>query len=164
MNMLQILQKIDDFLFDHIFQKFADWFQIETGKSCFFLARILCWGLIVFETAKLVFTYTSTRVVILPIEIFLLLSVITMYQKMEKISYRNPNTMNPGRIDMTNFAVRLSFIIVFLYLLIEHLVWGSLDKSLMLLFGCLIMYLYFISCTPKPPSLFKKLSPILETN
>ena len=152
---MDFLVRFDRFLLNTVFQPFAHWFQDWTGKDSFFLARcfifIHCFLAVLcdFEEDKI----GVKLVFMIFLDLFLILFDIVFYLVAKSFydHYNKPGLMSmvviwllPGRC-IAMFGLLLTPILGLRYGLL-HVV---LEEGACI---CFLVFLYFLSCTPKPPS------------
>jgi len=161
---------LDDFLIDRIFEKFSHKFQVATGKTCYYLAKI-CHILVAATISCLCIMYVQDPHNLISQKIgSILLCIAVIVQEMYwSNKYDNKDrehldskekTMNSARLELRRF--RLIFVGLFLIVgwfyipaiktlyIKDYLVWISILLQ--------VIYLYFHSCTPLPPCTSKILS------
>jgi uncharacterized membrane protein len=160
--MISIIEAIDSFLLEKVFQKFSDFFQMATGMTCFFLAKI---AIILSFASWVIFVISDPD----DNPYLLIISLFTLYLaynawKLTAIADVAEWQMNEGR-RMKNPAALALFPLRFLSLLIfplsligalslrGHDGWIS-DLRLLYLTAFVmfeVIWIYFFSCTPLPP-------------
>ena len=160
---MNLLQKLDLAILDGLFQKIADWVNNRWGKSCFWLARVNYWIVIIAWAAEIAFYREKLSIHSV---FFVLFSIgalwrIGEWEKMEKnpLESAAQRVLNPERISPFSRLIRL-FNVFFLPFNIEWFVdfFAQGDVKALLIatnqfaFFCAF---YFAACTPKPPSPLK---------
>ena len=150
--------KIDDWLFDKVFQPFSDWFCDRTGRSSFWLAAtgayLLLAGTIVMFT---IFDNSFSEKISLSLTCLVALYFAREFDKRDGVE-RN-KTMNPRRVFLPFLFYRLSGIGVGLFLLYDlfradgDMVERITRLCLHIIFLCSF---YFSACETKPPAPPKK--------
>ena len=157
------MKAIDSFLLDRVFQPFAHWFQDWTGKNNFSLSRVFiyisyfCHILYVLSSLFLRKPSSTGSVIIRVafsfLALFLMLWTIGNTEREVKGSLENA-LANPRKLS-------LQWVRIFsVFLDISNLYIPNNESTLRLLTGILAginftLSIYFVSCTPKPPSTSK---------
>ncbi len=152
--------KIDNWLFDKVFQRFADWFTNQTGRGPFWLSA---------TCIHLYISLVITRIVILrPVGIqfvsalFEIAVCIYLFMMSRKIDKRDKisksPTLNIRRYGPEFRRVRLLAIVIVLFLFVP-ISTTSVEWMWLVYVGqmsAFISTLYFGSCNTKPPAPPKK--------
>lgn len=158
--------KIDNFLFDRVFQKFSLWFQSMFGQNCFWLAKItagLMWSSLIFcESIGLIFAVNAIVLGLTMLGAICHLWFIDKYDRnFCEIQTGDQYFLNICRIDRLMFVMRLNFLANLLWITIILTAVFSFSKSDFFYFSFLLLTVihifavctfYFIACTPLPPA------------
>ncbi len=155
--------KLDDWLIDNVFQRFAHWFQRMTGKDNFYLAT--CSGMI----SVLVGFYINALLNSHPIDYLITCSMVGVIIGSSIISKKryegeNRGTLTPTLNSERNRTYPTLFRVLFLGVGFGHIIilisiiitashWSKILEEILLevlLLG-FIGHLYFVACTPLPP-------------
>jgi hypothetical protein len=153
-----MFQKIDDWLFDKIFQPFADWFYDAYGKNTFWIAATLCYSYILTVACeRLIAQEISFDYNVL--DIVLCIYIASKALKNDAKARRIRRTQrNAARIIHSYFVLRqvifLSIIPAGILLLFSVSIVGSVLIFLRVIIFCMIFY--FEACDTKPPASPKK--------
>lgn len=160
--MISIFEAIDSFLLEKVFQNFSDFFQMATGMTCFFLAKIAIILSFVSWVIHMISDPGDNPYLLFFFSLFTLYLAYNAWQ-LTVIADVAEWQMNEGR-RMKNPAALALFPPRFLSLLIFPLSligalslrghgWASDQRLLYLnvfvMFG--VIWIYFFSCTPLPP-------------
>ncbi|KND51723.1 MAG: hypothetical protein ABA06_00485 [Parcubacteria bacterium C7867-001] len=158
---MNIFVLIDNWIIDSIFQRFADWFWTWTNKSCFWLAKIGCWMVILSHTAGAILQYSlhKTMLVLLSEVAFLLLIGWIFLDNINKLEKADQNlqsasavSANPLRELVLTRVIRYLVLVLSSFFIPHEIGRGTLSGYFDLIGSIgMIFFAYFISCTPKPP-------------
>ena len=155
--------KIDDWLFNKVFQPFADWFCDRTGRNPFWLSAtcLYVWiACVLCDNVLYQKSWFSMTLDALLIVLFGYLAYIN-----EKNSLAPTTTtgyLNPSRKSGLSFFARIIFIITYPFdiinLFITHPGQGQTHSDVIdfLTSSFFILHLYFEACESKPPAPPKK--------
>ncbi len=145
--------RIDDFLINWIFQRFAHWFEKITGLNNFWLARfcVCIFALVPFLKYVMGETYSPTWAplhALTPVVVVLIFFKVINQTEQETMANLQFGVANTYRIYP---QTRLLVVFIAITLLIFSML--GLEQSILL-----VIFYYFLACTPRPPSksLFKK--------
>lgn len=154
--------KIDDLLFDYVFQPFAHWFQRMTGKDNFFLA-LIC-GLLATLTLVCVDTLLGNSFGYIIDAMFgmsfTFTTVVSQKQYLKENANKDSLTFNsfrrnPGRKMMRVIWAIFTFnhtLVLIDWVLFNPSTVRIYYSSLMeVFFVGLLSHFYFVACTPLPP-------------
>ncbi|MEK7068401.1 MAG: hypothetical protein AAB964_01145 [Patescibacteria group bacterium] len=162
---MQYLEKLDLAILDGIFQPMADWWRNRTGKSNFWIARML-WGVIITIVGWVAIFYLQMESSVMVMFVIMsagMIGVLANYNKDEKFyeHIRVESYFNWRRQFMPWGALRLFVTITLVAVSIYSItVWSNTPATdspiipLSVLYGgaaLIIGTLYFSACTPKPP-------------
>lgn len=154
--MFNMLERIDGFLIDKVFQPIANRFEKLFGKDCFFLDGLMFGGVLfcmVFRLA-LQFSISELIFVLLLAGIVLPLYPTLNRKKRERIS---SGFMNRERVDSFSVFIRLFIlaltIVAWAVFLTKEIADTELIVERITIFqvGFLLSSFYFSACTPRPP-------------
>lgn len=158
---MNIFVLIDNWIIDSIFQRFADWFWSWTNKSCFWLAKIGCWMVILSRTAGAILQYSlhKTMFVVFTEVVVLLLVGWVFLDNINKLEKADQNlqsataiSANPIRELVLMRVIRYIVLVLSSFFIWHEIGHGTLSRYFDLVgnFG-MMFFTYFVSCTPKPP-------------
>lgn len=159
---MKFLEKLDLWILDQIFQKIADYVYDRWGKSCFWLAIMSCWLILIFWGIE-----TGMRRSIALSILFVIFSLMQIFGNMPRWQQLEKNPMalsarrvlNPERIFWPLGLAR-----IFLVLIIVLSKRGEIvalykgDLAILPNWATDLFFLstiYFSACTPKPPKPLK---------
>lgn len=161
---MRFLEKLDTTILDSFFQKIADLVNDQIGKSCFWLARMSCWIVIITWTFEIVF-YKLGQIESRALFLLWILSVMSMLNNLEEEDKKNLNlfanrVMNPQRLWWPFGLCRAIAVILIAPVFVGHIisfVESKNQESLVVLAKVLsfLASIYFAACTPKPRSPLK---------
>ncbi len=152
------MKKIDSFLMKK-FQSVSDWTQDLAGITNFFIVKYIISSLLVanevwYVTYKTlqgnsVFIYFGSIIVM-----YLTTKLPSLVEKMENMVSSNPTFKNPMEIAMAEFRYSRVLPIFTFMTIFNTTFWISFEFFLNnIIFNvCLMSAIYFLCCTPKPPS------------
>lgn len=151
--------KLDDWMFNQVFQPFADWFCDRSGRNPFWLAATCMYlfiagtivGHVLFKSSLFAMIFNAF------VCIYLLFRAFS-YDRKSIAPNKTAGTLNPNRMDKFFRFLRLSSIAIFLKNVASmfiphsgHAVTHSDSLKLFLIFIFLLI-LYFDACETKPPA------------
>ena len=149
--------KIDNIMFDKVFQPFADWFCDRTGQGPLWLAGTAAYMVMVTAALTQMFLFGS---LILNVIMFLigLINVLNNNWKHKHQKYYS-GTLNPKRHDVVERFIRISFLVLTIYASLELTAFSvniTIGVVLVIQGMSLLSIYYFEACETKPPAPPKK--------
>lgn len=168
-----MLRSLDSWLIDQIFQKIADWVDSRIGRTCFWLAKMCAWAVVIFWAASLTFFdgYLSVHGAIFTVWSVGALAQISQWERKEKnrLSLTAERVLNPDRMSLSYLLVRIATTLIILVLLplapimlLESKAGLPPAKILLDVLQILSFWgsIYFSVCTPKPPKILREGNPL----
>jgi len=159
-----MLQKLDDFLLDRVFQHFSDWFQITImDVNCFWWGRLCSYLWVVMFATGLALANALNPLVGFLLSILVLLEI--QREKMSREIERalsDSRNINPNRMNLAIFREIMIMVVCFMGLIMGliPLLSGKWALAVLALAYYFLSASYsFESCTPRPKGKIKKLVP-----
>ena len=152
--MRDFLEKIDDALFDVVFQPFCHWFQMMIGVNNFLLVRIM---VVANYAIQLVYDFLTDKMVFMVIIVNGLITIFAVYSisVFEKTngtkSISGSATMNWGRKNPMVSSIREFFIFYIIYSIVRWVIADGISSRVLATRLTDLCQIYIVCCTPLPP-------------
>ncbi len=163
-----MLNNLDSYLIDKIFQRFAHWWQELTGLTNFWIAKwmyvctaiLATFLLIVWAVLTNMPTFFNSIVYLILTLVFILMihGIFILEMKDKEFTKKHSGVINEGRINgvgrrVLGLIVTVIFLINFLYFFMDNikLLLEIFTITYFFLQVCYFIGVYFEDCTPLPP-------------
>lgn len=158
MKPISIFEAADAFLLEKVFQKFSNFFQKTTGKTCFFLAKI---AIILSSSFMIISVVAIPDKNFLPLLIFLALvyaciiwCLTNLIDSKERRIFKSGAFVNHGKLALFPLRLLSWFLLLLEIIICRGKGWEKHMTSARYLQICaafFICWVYFSSCTPQSP-------------